>query len=89
MGFTRDFDIFLYLRENEEEVYTILFPSPLYIFLIHLPFFCKKKTEKKILFFFGENVSQTIGQIFFGILLRVATFHLISPGYPYFTFSPD
>ena len=31
MGFTRDFDIFLYLRENEEEVYTILFPSPLFL----------------------------------------------------------
>ena len=27
MGFTRDFDIFVYLMENEEEVYTILFPS--------------------------------------------------------------
>ena len=54
MGFTRDFDIFLYLRENEEEVYTILFPSPLYIFLIHLPFFCKKKLKKKTVFFLAK-----------------------------------
>ena len=66
MGFTGDFDIFVYQGENEEETYAFPFPSPLYIFLIQLSFF-EKKTEKKTSFFFlekMENGCQTIGQIF-------------------------
>jgi len=49
MSFTGDFDIFVCLRENEEEAYTFPFTSPLHFFLIRLPFF-SKKTEKKRLF---------------------------------------
>jgi len=67
MSFTGDFDIFVCLRENEEEAYTFPFTSPLHFFLIRLPFFSKKNRKKTS--FLRSKWLPNYWSNFFGILL--------------------